>query len=80
MSGSVARPTSLSGHLAGERLLAILRLAAFVAAVILPAVYVPVLLAGGIGRLTPVIGLALLGCHVLALVAGHRHRPSGDAR
>ncbi|AUX08709.1 hypothetical protein AArcSl_1074 [Halalkaliarchaeum desulfuricum] len=71
MSGSVARSKPWSGSFGGDRLRDLLRTIAFVAAVALPAVYVPVLFAGGIGPLTPSLGLALLALHVLALVAGH---------
>ena len=71
MSGSVARSKPWNESFGGDRLLALLRTVAFVAAVALPAVYVPVLFAGGIGPLTPSLGLALLALHVLALLAGH---------
>ena len=48
------------------------RWTAFWAAILLPLVYLPVL-AMGIGPQPSILGLGLLGCHLLALFAGHNH-------
>ena len=44
----------------------------FWAAIVLPLVYLPVL-AVGIGPQPASLGLGLLGCHLLALFAGHNY-------
>ena len=47
----------------------------FWAAIVLPAVYLPVL-AIGIGAHTGAVFLGLLGCQLLALLAGHQYKRS----
>jgi len=47
----------------------------FWAAIILPAVYLPVL-SLGIGTHTGAVFLGLLGCQLLALLAGHQYKRS----
>lgn len=81
MSGSVARPLQWSQLFAAavDRFAVLLRRLAFVGAVALPAVYLPVLFAGEIGPITPAVALALLGLHVLAIIAGHRHNQPDSA-
>ena len=47
----------------------------FWAAIVLPAVYLPVL-SLGIGTHTGAVFLGLLGCQLLALLAGHQYKRS----
>lgn len=51
-----------------------LQVVAFWLAVLLPAVYLPVLAAAGVGVVDPMPALSLVGLHLVALLVGHRHR------
>ena len=55
--------------------IAALEVVAFWLAVLLPALYLPVLAAAGVGVIDPAPVLSLIGLHLVALVVGHRHAP-----
>lgn len=70
-ASTVRRGQHLLQH--GQRALYnIVRWFGFWAAVVLPLVYLPVF-AAEIGPAPGPVGLGLLGCHLLALVAGHNY-------
>lgn len=54
---------------------------AFWAAVLLPVVYLPLLIAAGVGAVELAPALSLIGVHLLALLGGYRHaRPADPPR
>ncbi|RJX44882.1 hypothetical protein DM826_01900 [Halonotius aquaticus] len=70
-TSTVRRGQHLLQH--GQRALhTTVRWLGFWAAIVLPMVYLPVL-AAEIGPAPGLVGLGLLGCHLLALVAGHNY-------
>jgi len=73
-AGTIRRGQRVLSH--GQRALHdTVRWIGFWAAILLPVVYLPVL-AVGIGPQPGTVGLSLLGCHLLALFAGHDYNQS----
>lgn len=64
----------------GRYCLLTLQLLAFWTAVILPAIYLPLLIAAGVTALDPTPALALMGLHAVVLILGHQGTPEQRER
>jgi hypothetical protein len=70
-----ASTTDLRSRIGAETVLKPVRATGFYAALALPLVYVPLLFSGLETASQGITFAVLLGLHVLALAAGHGHRP-----